>query len=108
MHRNFPRQIAADAFFGYNRDNDLKKEPKAMKDKKKKQQKKVRRPNPFLYYPLCLIAGLYCRLWLGTRFDAGAAPASSGVRGQRAFHGQAADPLVFSADGSCPEKNVLC
>lgn len=40
-----------------------------MKDKKKKQQKKIRRPNPFLYYSLCFFAGLYFRLRLGTRFD---------------------------------------
>ncbi|MCI6012527.1 MAG: lysophospholipid acyltransferase family protein [Firmicutes bacterium] len=53
-----------------------------MKDKKKKQQKKVRRPNPFLYYPLCLIAGLYCRLRLGTRFDR---KAIRGIQGPALF-----------------------
>lgn len=36
---------------------------------KKKQTKQIGRPNPFLYYPLLYIAGLWFRLRLGVRID---------------------------------------
>ena len=40
-----------------------------MSDKKKKQGKKIKKPNPFLYYPLCLILLIFFRLYLKTRYD---------------------------------------
>lgn len=35
----------------------------------KKQQKKIRRPNPFLYYPLLFLAGLYFKFKLKVTYD---------------------------------------